>query len=41
MDKHQQHIKSTMEAMGKNDTIEATKVFAFLQSSFDQEELIF
>lgn len=37
MDKHQDHIAEVFHSLGKNDTIEATKVFTFMQNSFNKE----
>ena len=41
MDKHQDHIAEVFHSLGKNDTIEATKVFTFMQNSFNKEQFIF
>ena len=41
MDKHQDHIASVFHSMAKQEAIEATQVFSFIQNSFNQEEFIF
>lgn len=39
--KHQNHITEVFLSLGKDQSIEATKVFSFLQFAFNLEQFVF